>query len=336
MRKLFQTLQQTVAQEDAVLVTVVASSGSTPRGAGAMMLVTAKGRISGTIGGGAVEYQSEQQALKILRTRTSDSTYFLLRKNDIRDLGMVCGGDVHVYFRYIPAQDQHILTLSAEVEAFFENGEHSWLINDITQGIQGDICVYGIQSGLIGTAVPQAVLEQLQAKPMQIEADGHTYYTESLFQPGKVYIFGGGHVAQALVPALAAVDFSCIILEDRLAFCARELFPGVQQTQCIDNQKIAEAVQITDQDYVVIMTRGHKDDQTVLAQVLTTPAHYIGVIGSRRKSATVFANLRKMGFSEQDFKRVHTPIGLDIQAETPAEIAVSIAAQLIAVRAHKR
>ena len=162
---------------------------------------------------------------------------------------------------------------------------------------------------------------------------GRTYYCETLVRAGRVFIFGGGHVAQALVPALTAVDFRCVVLEDRAEFCKPELFPGVEETRLIDNERVLNFVDITENDYVAVMTRGHSFDQSIQAQILKTPARYIGVIGSRKKTAKVFANLRELGFTDADFSRITTPIGLDIGAETPAEIAVSIAAQLIAVRA---
>ena len=335
MRNLFRTLRQRLEKESAVLVMVVASNGSTPRGAGAVMIVTAEGRISGTIGGGKVEYECEQKAREILRSGTSQTEHFLLHKNNISDLGMICGGNVDIYFHYIAAGDQDMLTITDTIEKHFRDDECFWLIHDITPGSQGKLAVYGVQSGLTGMEISPEVFRQLQYAPLQIQADGHTYYTENLLRPDKVYIFGGGHVSQALVPVLTAVDFSCVILEDRPEFCEKELFPGAYQTRRIDNNHILDFVQITDQDYVLIMTRGHRDDQTILAQALLTPAQYIGVIGSRAKSATVFANLREKGYADEDFARVHSPVGLPILAETPAEIAVSIAAQLILVRAQK-
>ena len=273
MRQLFQQLEQTLKeQKSAVLVTVTASSGSTPRGAGATMLVTEQGRIAGTIGGGAVEYRSEQIALAALREGRSRAESFQLRPNEVQDLGMICGGDVQVDFRYLSGNDPEAL---------------SWVRAE-------------------------------QAR---------------LIPPERVYIFGGGHVAQALVPALAAVDFRCVVLEDREDFCRPELFPSVEETRLIQNDDPAAYADITAGDYVAVMTRGHKDDLTVQAQALKTPARYIGVIGSRRKTAAVFARLQEMGYTDADLARITTPIGLDIKAETPAEIAVSIAAQLIMDRA---
>lgn len=152
-------------------------------------------------------------------------------------------------------------------------------------------------------------------------------------RPGRVYIFGGGHVAQALVPVLTAVDFRCVVLEDRPEFCRPALFPGVEETILIDNARVAEFVTLTGEDWVVIMTRGHANDLLVQSQVMKSPVRYIGVIGSKRKTAAVTEKLMDMGFTREDFRRVCAPIGLPIRSETPAEIAVSIAAQLILDRA---
>ena len=297
MRNLFSALRDALASgQDAVLVTVVASSGSTPRGAGARMVVTGQGRLCGTIGGGAVEYRSQQVAQELLRTGGAHLEHFRLHENQVQDLGMIC---------------------------------------EITGGCGGAMGVYGGKSGVFGLSLPSALTGALGGKPCQLTDGGRTYYCEPLFQAGRVYVFGGGHVSQALVPALTAVDFRCVVLEDRSEFCRPELFPGVEETRLVDNTRLADFVTVEERDYVVVMTRGHKDDQAVQAQMLRTPAHYIGVIGSRRKTAGVFARLREEGFTDADLARITTPIGLDIKAETPAEIAVSIAAQLIQVRAER-
>lgn len=334
MKNLFHLLHTTLTQgQDAVLVTVVASSGSTPRGAGARMLITKDGRIAGTIGGGAVEYRSEQLAKTVLSQKDSRMEYFRLRKNQVEDLGMICGGDVNVYFQYIPADDSKTLALTDRILSLYDRGEQAWLITDITRGQAGGLAVYGKKSGLFGEEVPSDVISGLGAKPAQIQSGQNLYYCEKLIQAGMVYIFGGGHVAQALVPALSAVDFRCTVLEDREDFCRKELFPKAEAAILVDNTRIADFITIREDDYIVIMTRGHKDDTLIQAQALKTPAHYIGVIGSARKTAGVFAVLRSQGFTDRDLSRITTPIGLDIGSETPAEIAVSITAQLIQVRA---
>ena len=282
-----------------------------------------------------MEYRAEQTALQVLEGKASIQQSFSLNRDDVQNLGMICGGEVHVYFRYLAPQDALAIRLTDRIEELFSNGEQSWLITELAEDRQGCLAVFGESSGLFGGPIPEEVFSALGSRPRQVSVDGRTYYCEKLVQAGRVFIFGGGHVAQSLVPALAAVDFRCIVLEERQEFCRPDLFPGVEATRLVQLNDPAVYQEITEHDYVCIMTRGHKDDLLVQANVLKTSARYIGVIGSRRKTAGVFAQLRGMGFTDRDLQRITTPIGLDILAETPAEIAVSIAAQLIMHRAER-
>lgn len=313
------------AGEDLVLVTVVASSGATPRGAGARMLVGRDGRLYGTIGGGAVEYRSEQIAREVLAQKVSGEHDFSLTRDDVQNLGMICGGAVNVFFHYIPAGDAAHIAVAGEAEELFRRGESFWLISDLGGG--------GALSIVTKKDAPDWLRPHLAAHPKRITEAGRDMFAEQLNSSGRVYIFGGGHVAQALVPVLAGVGFRCVVMDDREEFTRRELFPAAEEVKLIDFRNIAASADITAEDYVCVMTRGHAYDTVVQAQMLRTPACYIGVIGSRAKIAAVREILRGEGFDESDFKRITTPIGLDIKAETPAEIAISIAAQLIELRA---
>ena len=155
-------------------------------------------------------------------------------------------------------------------------------------------------------------------------------------QSGCVYVFGGGHVAQELVPVISHVGFRVVVYEDRENFARPELFQGVHHTILGSFERISEHITIHENDYAVIMTRGHQSDYEVLRQVLRTQAAYIGVIGSRQKIAATTKRLLEDGISEQDIARLHTPIGLPIKGETPAEIAISIAAEMILFRAERK
>lgn len=328
MQKLFAILQELLTRgRSAVLATVTAGRGSVPRGAGARMLVTEEGRAYGTIGGGAVEHEAILRAQALLPGGGNASEVFRLYPNQVKDLGMVCGGEVEVWFRRFDEKD---LPLAEKALALFREKTAFWLVCGIS--VEGPAALCRPEGVLWGAAVPPAVLESLGPKPSNIEAGGARWFSERMLSPARVYLFGGGHVSQALAPALAAAGFRCTVLEDREEFCQPELFPGAEEVRLIDMARVSDAADITADDYVVIMTRGHRDDLLIQAQVLRTPARYIGVIGSRKKKAAVFSKLREMGFTDADLDRVITPIGLAIGAETPAEIAVSIAAQLIQVR----
>ena len=335
MKMMFQTISQHLhAGEDLVLVTVVASSGSTPRGAGSRMLLNKGGRICGTIGGGAVEFRSEQLAQEVLQSRQSCEQSFLLSKNDVQDLGMICGGDVQVFFHFLAAGDASVLALAEEAEALFAEGHDLWLISELSAG--GSLGLYSRERGFVGIDAPEALRDAMRRRPVREELDGRDFYVEQIQSSGRVLVFGCGHVAQALVPVLAHVGFRCVAMDDRAEFARRELFPDAEDVRLVDFTDLAASVAITAEDYVCVMTRGHAFDAVVQAQAMQSPACYIGVIGSRRKIAGVTARLKEeYGFADADFERVTSPIGLAIRAETPEEIAVSIAAQLIALRAER-
>lgn len=152
---------------------------------------------------------------------------------------------------------------------------------------------------------------------------------------GTVYVFGGGHVAQELVPLLHHLDFRCVVFDDRSEFASETVFPDAYRCIAGDFERLSDYIEIQPEDYVCIMTRGHLSDYTVQKQVMKTPASYIGVMGSRRKTQVLREKLRADGFTDEELDRCKSPIGFAIHAETPAEIAVSIAAELIAKRADR-
>ncbi len=318
--------------EDAVLVTIIASSGSTPRGSGARMLVGKNGRISGTVGGGMVEYRSEQLALETLRDKSSHAHDFNLERNDVEDLGMICGGDVTVYFLDLDHEGEGA-SLARMGEKLLEANRDVWIITDVGGGELFGF--YTREEGFAGMEdIPEAV-PLMTRRPLQTVIGSRKLYIEQLSSSGVVYVFGGGHVGQELVPVLTHVGFRCVVLDDRPAFASRELFPTAEDTRLVNFDDIYKAVEINESDYVVIMTRGHAFDCAVERQVLYSPARYIGVIGSARKTAGVNKILKEAGITDEQLARITTPIGLAIHAETPAEIAISIAAQMIAVRSGK-
>ena len=333
MRNMFRLISEKLsAGEDLVLVTVIASSGATPRGAGARMLVGKEGRLRGTIGGGAVEYRSQQMAAKVLEDKNSFEHGFNLTQDDVQKLGMVCGGAVSVYFGFLSAGDEKTLAIAEKAEECFSSGRDLWLISDIADG--GRIGLYTREEGYIGVDAPDWLTEKLGRHPARIQKDGRDLYAEQINFSGRVYVFGCGHVAQELVPVLAHVGFRCVALDDRPEFATKELFPDAEEVILCDFEHLSDSVTITEEDYVCVMTRGHAFDAVVQAQMLMTDACYIGVIGSAKKKAAVYKRLKEeYGFADEVFSRITSPIGLPIKAETPAEIAISIAAQMIELRA---
>src|SRR5258708_2875075 len=157
-------------------------------------------------------------------------------------------------------------------------------------------------------------------------------FIEPVLPPAELYIFGAGHVAASLYKVARIVGFDITVIDDREVYASRERFPEAQEVIADDFDKVTSRLQLSESSYVVIVTRGHHDDMRVLRWAVQTPARYIGMIGSKRKTITIFRELQKEGLAPELFDRVHAPVGLDIGAITPEEIAVSITAELIAKR----
>ena len=331
-------LQQELSDgNDIVMATIIASSGSTPRGVGARMLVGKSGLLCGTIGGGAVEYRAQHLAEQYLTDQNSAVQRFDLSKEDVAALGMVCGGAVTVYFHYIPAGDSLTIEMCQRATEILHTNKCLWLVTDLTEEKTGKIGIYSDETGFINIDNPPQPQFVKSAKNQEQQTDnGHTYFIEQIAQGGRVLIFGGGHVARQLVPVLSTVGFSCVVMDDRPEFSTWEHFGRADEVLTVDFEQITRYITVTSEDYVVVMTRGHRFDTTIQAQILHTPAHYIGVIGSATKRHSVNTQLREMGHSDESIARIKTPIGLSIKAETPEEIAISIAGELILTRAQRQ
>lgn len=322
IRKIVHTLED---GQSAELVSIVASSGSTPRGAGAMMAVFPDGKTTGTIGGGNVEYEATLLAKQLLLSGEDARRSFRFVQGDAASLGMVCGGDVQLHFQYLPAGDEKAISVLRRLIGLTGENAGAWLV----RRFEGE-CAVGMQA-LSASDPINSALSPLMKERSVLTEDG--WFSIPVVRPGKVYIFGGGHVSRALVPAIAAVGFRPVVYDDRREFTDPALFPQAEETIYGDFTALGKAVTVTPEDYVVIMTRGHQADYEVLAQVLRSGAKYLGCIGSKRKLALCRDRLLAAGFTAEEYARVHAPIGLAIGAETPEEIAVSVTAELIAVRA---
>lgn len=361
--------------EGAAIASIIESEGSTPRGAGSRMLVKGDGTALGTVGGGAVEYQVTLACQEAVKKKESGLKTFTLTRGKEADIGMVCGGDVTVYIQYVDPQMPGILSLTDQVLGLLDVDEDSWLILDLTEEASWKMGLYSEKTGVLGLGnegaaadwmkhscpsgsaklpedpkgetkepeekiLPETVFGPAFGKLFGSNAavsreSSHFYYTEPLVQSGTAYVFGGGHVAQELVPVLKRVGFRCVIMDDREMFANKEVFPDADQIIVGDMERIGDYVSIRPQDYVCVMTRGHQFDYYVQKQTLALKPCYLGVMGSKNKIRVVTERLLEDGFTLEEIQSCRMPIGLGIHAETPAEIAVSVAAQMIAVRAER-
>ena len=204
------------------------------------------------------------------------------------------------------------------------------------------------QSGLVlpqGVAIPEAALTRARtltnATPCHLQDQGSGYLLELFARPYRIIIFGGGHVSRELVVLCSRLDFPVTVLDDRPEFANAERFPNAEvlvppTLAEADAEACLRKLRIDQEDGIVIVTRGHAHDRDVLAAALRTNAGYIGMIGSKSKRAAVYASLRETGVSSERLESVYSPIGLAIGADTPQEIAVSIAAELIQWRRRQR
>jgi xanthine dehydrogenase accessory factor len=159
-------------------------------------------------------------------------------------------------------------------------------------------------------------------------------FIEPILPPALLYIFGAGHVAYGLYKVARNAGFEVVVADDREAYANRERFPEARQVITEDFDQALAGLAPNESSYIVIVTRGHRDDMRVLRWAVQTQARYIGMVGSKRKAITIFRELTREGLKPELFDRVHSPVGLDIGAITPEEIAVAIVAEIIAIRRH--
>ena len=318
MIEVFEKLLELIHQnQESVLVTVIESTGSTPREKGARMIVTKSGRISGTIGGGTIEYLAEELGKVCFEEKRSCTKEYNLTPNEVADIGMICGGQVTVLFQYIDPKKKSLVEEFTKLIGLLETNQHCWFLSSIDEEQKTPFLVFSDED-------------------KRVEREHDKYFIEEFTQQGKVFIFGGGHVAQVLVPVLRELDFYCVILEDREDFLSEELFPTANERILVDFKTIKEKVVPTERDYAVVITRSHQFDYELQKQLLATPIYYIGVMGSKRKTATQRELLKEEGVSPKDIERINMPIGIKIKAETLKELAISISAELILKRAERR
>jgi xanthine dehydrogenase accessory factor len=157
-------------------------------------------------------------------------------------------------------------------------------------------------------------------------------FIEPVLPPALLYIFGAGHVAINLCRVAANAGFDLVVTDDRTSYATRERFPDAREIHALEFDDALQKLDPNETSYIVIVTRGHRDDMRILRWAVQTRARYVGMIGSRRKVIEIFKTLQSEGLPAHLFDRVHAPIGLDIGAITPEEIAVAITAELIAIR----
>lgn len=298
--------------QEVMIVTIFSAEGSTPGRVGATLLVGKSGYLSGTVGGGQIEYVSTEIAQNwIVSNENNDNIEgcsaflkeFVLDNTQAGGLGMICGGKTELLFFSLGRKDLNIL-------------------EEVVQ-----------EEGTFFLPICEEKLKIIEKKdhPQRIELDGCLGMALPLVRPGRVLLLGGGHVSEATGVLLGGLSYPYLVVDDREEFSNKERFPTAISCVISPYHQLKTALigwDFTEKDGICIMTRGHLGDLEGMRFALSNSFGYIGVMGSRAKKEKVFFQLEQEGFASCR-KRVTTPIGLPICGVTPDEIAISIVGQLI-------
>jgi xanthine dehydrogenase accessory factor len=300
------------------LATVARTAGSTPVPVGTKMLVGSQGRLHGTVGGGCVEADVIRAALEAQAAGAPALVTHHLNADLAGDLGLSCGGTVEIFVEPLNTEPGYVGALEQAAAA---------------------------EAGVVTTAVSWAdgppPFKRFESSPRQpgvrdgapaaISRD-RRFVIERLALAPRVVVFGAGHVGAAIARAADAAGFRVVVIDDRSEFADPARFPVGMTVRAAAVHDALGPLGLTVADAVVIATRGHRHDAVILERVAGSPAGYVGLLGSRRKQAVITKALTASGVSAEALARVRVPVGLAIGAVTPAEIAVSVVAELIAWR----
>ncbi|MBN2272045.1 MAG: XdhC family protein [Sedimentisphaerales bacterium] len=321
--------------ENVALVTVVSTTGSTPGKVGYKMLVWAEGQQTfGTVGGGLVEGEMIEQAGRMLSKPSSKTFTFNLGDTPDDEKG-ICGGSAELL---IETFDKNALPVFHDLVGAADSDESTVLLSIISpDALPRKILIRNaalpadveLSSEIVSAIKEVAAGIRGSVRVSAGEADA---FIEGMARLPAVVLFGAGHLSCHVARYAKGVHFRVAVYDDRCEYANRQRFPDADEIIVADFGRVLDKVRIDRRSYVVIVTRGHKYDETVLEQVITTDARYIGMIGSKRKTQTILSRLRQREVPADLLDRVFSPIGISIGAVTPEEIALSIVCELVKIR----
>ena len=329
-----------------VLATIVRTRGSVPREIGAKMVIPQEGQPFGTIGGGCGEGEVLRRAYPLFHENLPSRLVQVDLTGDFdQEEIQVCGGLMDVALNlWRPNEDidlVHALVEAARARQPVALLTANQPIGDLPAGSKSCLSL-GVEGSVLTPALPldsatvQTFADTVSAgrtRLVPLPAGGEIFVD---VQPGvqTLLIVGAGHIAQPLCEIGHMLGFQTIVVDDRWAFANRERFPHATEVRVGPFVETLEHIDTTNQTFAVVVTRGHNwDESSVRTLLKKNRLAYLGMIGSKRRSKATLTRLAEQGYSPEELRRVHTPMGLDIAAETPAEIALAIAAEI--VRAHR-
>jgi xanthine dehydrogenase accessory factor len=330
-----------------VVATVVRTKGSTPQKPGAKLLVREDGSGVGTLGGGCVEGDIWYAAKELMRRGgAAQHREYQLNEELAAEDGLVCGGTM--YFLIDPAYEpQQLLPYAREIDAAYRGEAPVALAtvvlpgdgNRVQTGAKLFIRADGSTEGTLGEPGIDREAADLGRELMAhgrseyvATEDGVEYFVEAYTTPPQLVICGGGHVSKAIAPLAKPLGFRLFITDDREEFANSDRFPEADIVMPLKPEDALAQLPINANTFIVIATRGHRDDNVALDAAVKTSARYIGLMGSKRKTILIYEDLIRSGVPMERIKEIRSPIGLDIHARTPEEIAVSIMAEVLMFR----
>jgi len=341
MGGIYEDIEQYVTSGETVAAaTVVTTQGSTPREVGAKMVIRPSGEIVGTIGGGCGEAEVWQAAMDAFKDGRRRMLTLDLTADITLDSEMVCGGVMIVFIDLWDAGDLELL--QAANTDMKDSGRFA-VVTPLTTGDSRPrmlVVPDGRTLGSLGDQDMDALvsptaleaLEQGTSRTVPATESQPALFVEVQVTPPTLVIAGGGHIAVPLARLGSMLGFRVAVLDDRPMFADEERFPDADEVIAAPFGETLASYPLDGQTYVVLMTRGHAHDLECLEQVIDKRVAYLGMIGSRRRVKGVLDMVRGKGHAEELLARVHAPIGLDIGALTPEEIALSVMAEVVNAR----
>ena len=321
-RELLETIAS--AGTPLALVTIVEVKGSAPRHPGSSMLVRPSGGIEGTIGGGTGESRAIQAGLAAIQSGRSSLIEVEMLSDDPQGKDLICGGVNRMLVEYVGDSAPYAAASKAVA-----SGRRVVFTRDLSALEKGVVRVLTEEEGSVLNDGP-AARALLSGSAIYLEEEG--LFFDPVLPAEKLLILGAGHVGKALARAADGLGWAITIADDREEFASRERFAPDVTVFLGGYTAAVESYPIDLATYVVILSRGHLFDLECARAALKRRCRYVGLIGSRRKVALLREQLARDGFDEGTIAYLHAPIGVDIGAETPAEIAISILAEMIAAR----
>ena len=333
--------------EQLVMATVIRTKGSTPQKPGAKLLVRSDGTGVGTLGGGCVEGDIWYAASQLMR-RGGDAQYreYELNEDLAAQDGLVCGGTMFFLIDPVYRPDQY-LDYASEIDTAYDGGPSVALASLIKSpdgsghhvGAKLFIREDGSTEGTLGDlrldhdAIRRSLnLMAMGRNDYVVTEDGAEYFIEAYTTPPQLVICGGGHVSRALASHAKPLGFRLFITDDREEFANPQRFPEADSVVPKKPEDALKELPINQNTFIVVATRGHRLDNVALAAAADTPARYVGLMGSKRKTILIYEDLVRMGIDEERLREIRSPIGLDIHARTPEEIAISIMGEILMFR----